>query len=156
MVRKLGEFSKFLVFNSGTNSLGNRSIFCFLLTVVFFGTDFCIFLTSVVGLNASNLDIKRGILHTRISWQLTHQSLPMRLTPWRQTAGSAPRSPRLAYFTVQSIKRLYMQRNNLEAQLEPSGHPTSPPYQLISMSHGMSSVLLSVHITYLWVCSASS
>jgi hypothetical protein len=26
---------------------------------------------SVMELNASNLDIKRGILHTQISWQLT-------------------------------------------------------------------------------------
>jgi hypothetical protein len=32
---------------------------------------------SIVGLNARNLDIKRGILRTQISWQLTHQSLPM-------------------------------------------------------------------------------
>jgi hypothetical protein len=38
---------------------------------------------SIVGLNASNLDIRRGILNTRIFWQITHQSLPMRLTPWR-------------------------------------------------------------------------
>jgi hypothetical protein len=58
---------------------------------------------SVVVLNASNLDIRRGILHTRIFWQLTHQSLPMRLTPWRQTAGSALRSPSLGNSTIQSI-----------------------------------------------------
>jgi hypothetical protein len=32
---------------------------------------------SVVGLNASNLDIKRGILHIWIFWQLTRQSLSM-------------------------------------------------------------------------------
>jgi hypothetical protein len=45
--------------------------------------------TSVTGLNASNLNIKRGILRTWISWQLTHQSLPMQPTPWRQKAGLA-------------------------------------------------------------------
>jgi hypothetical protein len=61
---------------------------------------------NVVGLNASNLDIKRGILHTQISWQLTRQSLLMRVTPWRQTGSSAPWSPSSGYFTVQSIKRL--------------------------------------------------
>jgi hypothetical protein len=33
-----------------------------------------------MGPNASNPDIRSGILHTRIFWQLTHQSLPMRLT----------------------------------------------------------------------------
>jgi hypothetical protein len=38
-------------------------------------------MTSVMGLNASNLDIKRGILRTQIFWQLTHQSLSMQLTP---------------------------------------------------------------------------
>jgi hypothetical protein len=31
MVRKLAEFPKFLVFNSGTNSFGNSSIFTFYL-----------------------------------------------------------------------------------------------------------------------------
>jgi hypothetical protein len=50
--------------------------------------------------NASNLGIKRGILCTRIFWQVTCQSLPIRLTPWRQTAGSAPWSPCLGYFTI--------------------------------------------------------
>jgi hypothetical protein len=34
-------------------------------------------MTNVVGLNASNPDIKRGILCIRIFWQLTCQSLPM-------------------------------------------------------------------------------
>jgi hypothetical protein len=29
---------------------------------------------------ANNPDIKKGILHTQIFWQLTHQSLPMRMT----------------------------------------------------------------------------
>jgi hypothetical protein len=43
---------------------------------------------------------------TQIFWQLTHQILPMRPTPWRQTAGSTPQSPCSGYFTVQSIKRL--------------------------------------------------
>jgi hypothetical protein len=37
-------------------------------------------MTGVVGLSASNLDIKRGILHTQIFWQLTRQSLLMLLT----------------------------------------------------------------------------
>jgi hypothetical protein len=32
---------------------------------------------NVGGLNASNPDTKRGILHTQIFWQLTRQSLPM-------------------------------------------------------------------------------
>jgi hypothetical protein len=36
VVRKLVELPKFLVFNSGTNSFGNSSIFCFLLTAVRF------------------------------------------------------------------------------------------------------------------------
>jgi hypothetical protein len=35
---------------------------------------------TVVGLNASNLDTKRGIHHTQTFWQLTHQSLLMRPT----------------------------------------------------------------------------
>jgi hypothetical protein len=34
MVRKLVELPKFLVFNSGTNSFWNNSVFCFLLTTV--------------------------------------------------------------------------------------------------------------------------
>jgi hypothetical protein len=67
---------------------------------------------SVMGLNASNLDTKRGIHHTWTFWQLTRQSMPMRLTPWRQTTGSVPQSPSLIYSTIQSIRRLYMQRNN--------------------------------------------
>jgi hypothetical protein len=70
---------------------------------------------SVVGLSAGNPDIKSGILRTRIFWQLTRQSLPMRPTPWRQTTDFAPWSPSLGYFTVQSIKRLYMQCSNSEA-----------------------------------------
>jgi hypothetical protein len=77
-----------------------------------------------VGLNTSNLDIKRLILLTQISWQLTHQSLPMRLTPWRWIVGSAPQIPCLGYSTVQSIRRLYTQHSNFEAQLEPGGLPT--------------------------------
>jgi hypothetical protein len=36
MVRKKGELHKFLVFNSGTNSLGNRSIFTFYLLLFTF------------------------------------------------------------------------------------------------------------------------
>jgi hypothetical protein len=36
MVRKMGEFLKFLVFNSGTNSLGNRSVFTFYLLLFTF------------------------------------------------------------------------------------------------------------------------
>jgi hypothetical protein len=113
-------------------------------------------MTSVMELNASNLDIKRGILRTQIFRQLTHQSLPMRLTPWRQTADSAPRSPSSGYSTIQSIRRLCTQHSNFEAQLEPDRLPTSLPYLLITMSHGISSVLLSSHITYLRVCSAPS
>jgi hypothetical protein len=96
-------------------------------------------MTSIVGLNASNLNIRRGILCTQIFSQLTHQSL-------RQIAGSTPQSPCSGYSTVQSITRLYMQHSNFEAQLEPGGLPTSPPYLLITMFRGMSSVLLSMHI----------
>jgi hypothetical protein len=36
---------------------------------------------SVVRLNASNLDTKRGIHRTRTFWQLTCQSLSMQPTP---------------------------------------------------------------------------
>jgi hypothetical protein len=54
------------------------------------------------------------------------------------------------------IKRLYMQHSNFEAQLEPGGLPTSPLYLLITMFRGMSYVLLSMHFTYLQVCSALS
>jgi hypothetical protein len=36
MVRKMGELPKFLVFNSGTNSLGNRSVFAFYLLLFAF------------------------------------------------------------------------------------------------------------------------
>jgi hypothetical protein len=36
MVRKLVKLPKFLVFNSGTNSFVNSSVFCFLLTFVHF------------------------------------------------------------------------------------------------------------------------
>jgi hypothetical protein len=100
--------------------------------------------------------IKRGILRTQIFWQLTCQSLPMRPTPWWQTTGSTPRSLSLGYFTVQSTRRLYTQRNSSEAQLEPRGFPTLPPYLLITMFHGATFVLPSAHITYLWDCSALS
>jgi hypothetical protein len=34
-----------------------------------------------VGPSTSNPDTRRGILHTRIFWQLTRQSLQMQLTP---------------------------------------------------------------------------
>jgi hypothetical protein len=85
---------------------------------------------SVVGLNSSSLDTKRGICHTRTFWQLTRQSLPMRPTHWRQTAGS-------------------------EALLEPGGLPTLLPYLLITTPHEASFVLLFVLITYLWVCSVA-
>jgi hypothetical protein len=44
-----------------------------------------------------------------------------------------------------------MLRSSSEAQLEHGGLPTSPPYLLITMSHGVNSVLPSVHIIYLWV-----
>jgi hypothetical protein len=40
--------------------------------------------------------------------------------------------------------------------LEHGGLPTSPPYLMITMFHGVYYVLPSVHITYLWVCSAAS
>jgi hypothetical protein len=111
---------------------------------------------SVVGLSASNPDTKKGIFCTQTFWQLTRQSLPSRLTPWRWTVGSASRSPSLDYFAVQSIKRLCTQHNSLEVQLEHGGLPTSPPYLMITMFHGENSVLPSVHTTYLQVCSASS
>jgi hypothetical protein len=111
-------------------------------------------MTSVMGLNTSNPSIKRGIHCIRIFWQLSRQSLLMRPTPWRQTVGSTPQSPSLGYFIVQSTRRLYTQHINLEAQLEPGGLHTLSPYLLIITSHGVSSVLPSAHITYLWVYSA--
>jgi hypothetical protein len=43
-----------------------------------------------------------------------------------------------------------------EAQLEHGGLPTSPPCLMITMSHGVNSVLPSMHITYLRVCSTAS
>jgi hypothetical protein len=95
---------------------------------------------SVEGLNASNPNIKRGIYHTRIFWQLTHQSLLMPPTPWKQIAGSEPQSPSLGYFTVQSIRRFCTQHSNSKAQLEPGGRHTLPPYLLIIMSYCVSSV----------------
>jgi hypothetical protein len=113
-------------------------------------------MTNVMGLNASNHDIKRGIPCTQNFWQLPSESLLMRLTPWRQTAASTPRSPSSGYSTVQSIKRLCTWCNSSEAQLEPGGLPTSPPYLLIAMFHWISFVLLSTHFTYLRVCSAPS
>jgi hypothetical protein len=36
MVRKLGELSRFLVFNPGANSLGNRSVLTFYLLLLAF------------------------------------------------------------------------------------------------------------------------
>jgi hypothetical protein len=111
---------------------------------------------SIMGLSASNLDTKRGIIRTRTFWQLTRQPLPMQPTPYRQTAGSAPRSLSLGYFIVQSIKRLCTLCSSLEVHLEYGGLPTSPTYLMITMFHGMNSVLPSVHITYLQVCSTVS
>jgi hypothetical protein len=113
-------------------------------------------MTSVMEPSTNNPNTKRGILRTRIFWQLTHQSLPMRPTLWRWIAGSAPWSPSLDYSTVQSIERLCTQRSSLEVQLEHGGLPTSPPYQMITLFHGVNSVLPSVHTTYLWVCSTAS
>jgi hypothetical protein len=46
---------------------------------------------SVVGLNARSLDTRTGIGHIWTFWQLTCQSLLMRLTPWRRTTGSTHR-----------------------------------------------------------------
>jgi hypothetical protein len=111
---------------------------------------------SIMGPRAINPDTKRGILHIRIFWRLTRQSLPMRPTPWRQIAGSAPRSPSLGYFTVQNIKILCTSRSSSEAQLEHGGLPISPSYLLITMFHGVNSILSFVHIIYLWVCSIAS
>jgi hypothetical protein len=44
-----------------------------------------------------------------------------------------------------------MWHNNSEAQLEPGGLPTLLPYLLIIMFYGVSSILLFMLITYLWV-----
>jgi hypothetical protein len=111
---------------------------------------------SVVGPSASNHGSRKGILRTRTFWQLTHQSLLMRSTPYRQTAGSAPRSQSLGYCTVQSIKRLCTQHISLGVQLEHGGLLTPPPCLLITMFPGKNSVLHFMHITYPWVCSAAS
>jgi hypothetical protein len=43
-----------------------------------------------------------------------------------------------------------------EVQLEHGGLPTSPPYLMITMFHGVNSVLPFVHTTYLRVCSTAS
>jgi hypothetical protein len=67
---------------------------------------------SIVGLSATNPNMKRGILCTWIFWQHTHQSFSMRLTRWKRIASSAPQSPSLGYFTTQSIRRLRTPRNN--------------------------------------------
>jgi hypothetical protein len=80
----------------------------------------------------------------------------MRLIPWRRIADSTPQSPSSGYFTVWSFRKLCMLHNKCEAQLEPGGLPTLPPYLLITVFHGVSSVLHSLLITYLRVCSASS
>jgi hypothetical protein len=111
---------------------------------------------SVVGPSAINPDTKRGILCTWIFCLLTYLSLSMRLTPWRQTAGSAPQSLSLGYFTVQSFKRLCTPHSSSEAHMEHGGLPTSPPYLLITMFYGVNSVLSSAHITYPQVYSAVS
>jgi hypothetical protein len=69
----------------------------------------------------------------------------------------APHQSRsLGYFIAQSIRRLCMPHNNWEAQLEPGGLHTSPPYPLITKFHGVSFILLSTHITYPRVCSVPS
>jgi hypothetical protein len=49
-----------------------------------------------------------------------------------------------------------MLRSSSEAQLDHGGLPTSPPCLMITMFHGENSVLSSVHITYLRVCSTAS
>jgi hypothetical protein len=76
---------------------------------------------------------------------------PLVANSWLCTQSSS-----LDYFTVQSIKRLCTQRISLEVQLEHGGLPTSPPCLMITMFHGVNSVLPSVHTTYLQVCSAAS
>jgi hypothetical protein len=48
------------------------------------------------------------------------------------------------------------QKTMYTAQLEHGGLPTSPPYLMITMFHGVNSVLPFVHITYLWVYSTAS
>jgi hypothetical protein len=111
---------------------------------------------SIVEPNANDPSIKRGIHHTRIFCQLTHQSLLMRPIPWKQTTSSTHWSPSLGCYTVWSIRRLCTQYNNSEAQLEPGGPPTQPLYLLIITLHGASSVLLSVLMTYLQVCSIAT
>jgi hypothetical protein len=64
---------------------------------------------SVIGLNARSPNIKRGILRIHIFWQLTCQSLPMQLTPWRQTVGFTLRSPSSDYSTdIEYQKTLYI------------------------------------------------
>jgi hypothetical protein len=51
MVRKLVEFSKFLMFNSGTNSSGNSSVFAFyLLLFALYRFLYLLFELLIVGL----------------------------------------------------------------------------------------------------------
>jgi hypothetical protein len=106
--------------------------------------------------NAGNIDIKAGIPHTQIFWQLIRQSSLMQLIPWKRTIGSARWSPSSSYFTVRSFRKLCMLRNNFKAQLEPGGLPTLPPYLLITTSHRASSTLPFVLTTCVRVCSAAS
>jgi hypothetical protein len=54
------------------------------------------------------------------------------------------------------LHKLCTLHNNYEAQLEPGGLLTPPPYLLIITSHGVSFAQPSVPITYLRVCSAPS
>jgi hypothetical protein len=101
-----------------------------------------------MGHTARNLDSETRIHHTRILWQLIRHSSPRRQTHSRWTTGSAPLSQRLISSMVQSSRKLCTPHSNIEALLEPSGPPTLPHYPLIIMSHGVSSALSSMVVTY--------
>jgi hypothetical protein len=57
---------------------------------------------SIVGLRASNPDVRRGILCTRLFWQLTRQSLPMRPTPWATSLYRVPEDS-VCYTTTERL-----------------------------------------------------
>jgi hypothetical protein len=105
-------------------------------------------------------DERRGVEHQQPRHQERDSSYPDFLATHPPVFADAtdPLEEDIWLPTMESKFRLlhYTQHSNFEAQLEPGGLPTSLPYLLITLSHGMSFVLLFAHITYLWVCSTSS
>jgi hypothetical protein len=108
-------------------------------------------MTSVVELSASNPDSKRGILRTQIFWQLTHQFLanatdPLAADSWLYTTES--KFGLLHYTEYQ--KTLYATQQ-LRGTAGAWWTSYIAPYMMITLFHGVNSVLPFVHTTYLWV-----